>query len=102
MQVLKEEILKLREEGKTHREISEYYGLKDKFVVKEFLKRERRKSDKIQFGIKPAPKGRRPKWYIKSELEKDYEIKRLKMENELLRDFLKEAERGRSLALNIG
>ena len=79
-------IQKMVEEGNSQREIAEYYGFKDKEVVKELLKRERRK--KIS-GI-PKQRGRKP---AKSLQEYKYENKRLKMENELLRDFLWLAER---------
>ena len=44
------------EEGKTQREIAEYFGFRDKFVVKELLKRERKKQIE---GI-PKQRGRKP------------------------------------------
>ena len=73
--------------GKTQREIAEYYGFKDKYVVvKELLKRERRRKAE---GI-PKQRGRKP---AKTLAEYKYENKRLKMENELLRDFLQSIER---------
>ena len=74
------------EEGKTQREIAEYFGFRDKFVVKELLKRERKKQIE---GI-PKQRGRKP---AKTLQEYKYENKRLKMENELLRDFLRSTER---------
>ena len=47
---------------KTQREIAEYFGLRDKQVVKELLKRERRKERKSWgSGILPRPKGDREK-----------------------------------------
>lgn len=72
--------------GKTQREIAEHYGFRGKEVVKELLKRERMKQRKEiakQRGRKPA----------KTLAEYKYENKRLKMENELLRDFLQSTER---------
>ena len=66
--------------GKTQREIAEYYGFKDKYVVKELLKRERRRNAE---GI-PKQRGRKP---AKTLAEYKYENKRLKMENELLRNI---------------
>ena len=77
-------------EGKTQREIAEEYGLKDKYVVKELLKREHRKEKKKAVRIILRPKGRPRKDDTPRDLtaELTYEIKRLKMENELLRDFL--------------
>ena len=80
------EIHRMIEAGKTQKEIAEYCGLKDKEVVRNLLKRERRKE---QEGI-PKPRGRKP---AKTLAEYKYENQRLKMENELLRDFLKSAER---------
>ncbi len=71
--------------GKTQREIAEYYGFKDKEVVRELLKRERRKAHKVS-----KSRGRKP---TKTLAEYKYENKRLKMENELLRDFLQSMER---------
>ena len=73
-------ILKMVEQGKTQREIAEHYGLKDKMVVKRLLERERRKERNQR-----KSRGRKP---AKPLQEYKYENKRLKMEVELLRDFL--------------
>ena len=75
--------------GKTQREIAEHFGLKDKYVVKQLLMRERRKEKKIKAGILPRPKGR-PR---KNRQAEKYELERLRMENKLLRDFLQFIER---------
>ena len=72
-------------DGMSQREIAEHFGFKDKFVVKEALKRARRKAVTI-----PKARSRRP---AKTLQEYKYENKRLKMENELLRDFLSLTER---------
>ena len=77
-------ILKMVEQGKTQREIAEHYGLKDKMVVKRLLERERRKERKQR-----KSRGRKP---AKTLQEYKYENKRLKMEVELLRDFLSRTE----------
>ena len=76
--------------GKTKREIAEYFGLRDKYVVKQLLTRERRKEAKIAAGIMPRPQGRPRKDAPQRNVvaEQAYEINRLKMENKLLRDFL--------------
>ena len=76
--------------GKTQREIAEQFGLRDKYVVKQLLTRERRKEEKIAAGIMPRPKGRPRKDAAPRDVvaEQAYEIHRLKMENKLLRDFL--------------
>ncbi len=78
--------------GKSQREVAEYFGFKDKYVVKELLKRERRKQRKQAAGIMPRPKGR-PRKGRDIVAEQAYEIKRLQMENKLLRDFLQSAGR---------
>ena len=77
-------------EGKTQREIAEEFGLKDKYVVRQLMKRERRKERKAAAGIALRPKGRPRKDSAPRDIvaEQAYEIQRLKMENELLRDFL--------------
>ena len=73
------------EEGKTQREIAEHYGFDSKLVVKKLLERSRLKERTI-----PKTRGRKP---AKTLQEYKYENKRLKMENELLRDFLQSTER---------
>lgn len=75
----------MAEEGMTQREIAERFGFKNKYVVKEALKRARRKERSI-----PKARSRKP---AKTLQEYKYENKRLKMENELLRDFLSLTER---------
>ena len=84
VQRLLPEIRSMVEAGKTQREIAEHYGFKSKEVVRELLKRERRKERKI-----PKSRGRKP---AKTLQEYKYENKRLKMEVELLRDFLRSTE----------
>lgn len=74
--------------GKTQREIAEYFGLKDKIVVKSLLSRERTKYKKLAAGIVINSKGRPRKNDTTLDQNKDNEIKRLKMEVELLRSFL--------------
>lgn len=86
VQELLPSIKAMAEEGKTQREIAEYYGFKDKYVVKRLLHRERNKQ--IQ-GVSKQ-RGRKP---AKTLQEYKYENQRLKMENELLRDFLQSTER---------
>lgn len=81
--------------GKSQREVAKHFGFKDKYVVKEVLKRQRRKQRKIEAGIVPRPKGRPRKDTAVRDIvaEQAYEIKRLQMENELLRDFLRSTGR---------
>ena len=72
-------------EGMTQREIAEHFGFKSKKVVHETLTRARRNEKQI-----PKSRGHKP---AKTLQEYKYENKRLKMENELLRDFLLLTER---------
>lgn len=90
IQVLLPEIKAMLAEGKTQREVAEYYGLQNKYVVKQLLVRERRKERKLKAGILPRPKGRPRKDAMPRDIvaEQAYEIQRLRMENKLLRDFL--------------
>ena len=89
------EIKAMLAEGKTQREVAEYYGFRDKQVVKRLLERERRKERKLAAGILPRPKGRPRKDTAPRNIvaEQAYEIQRLQMENKLLRDFLRSTER---------
>lgn len=74
------------DQGQTQREIAQELGIANKKVIKDLLYRERQKE--IQ-GL-PKFRGRKP---AKTLQEYKYENKRLKMENELLRDFLSLTER---------
>lgn len=90
VQVLLPEIKAMLAEGKTQREVAEHYGFKDKYVVKTLLKRERAKERKLEAGILPRPQGRPRKEAVPRDIvaEQANEIRRLRMENQLLRDFL--------------
>lgn len=103
-----EEIIRLKEEGLTHREIGERLGF-EKSKVKKFFERRRINEKKLAAGIEIKPKGRQPKegnalppsvqqlskvTQLQYELAmKERQIKRLEMENELMRDFLSLTER---------
>ena len=97
------EILELREQGLTKREIGERFGF-SKEQIKGLLKRKRRREEKISYGITPKKRGRPAKDSVVSEEDKladlrytlarkDARIKQLEMENELMRDFLSLTER---------
>ena len=85
-QILLPQIKEMLEKGMSHREIEKRLGLSGGRSIHNLLKRERRKE--LQ-GI-PKQRGRKP---AKTLQEYKYENKRLKMENELLRDFLSLTER---------
>lgn len=44
--------------GKSQCEVAEHFGFRDKYVVKELLKRERRKEKRLAAGIVPVVKDR--------------------------------------------
>ena len=85
-QKLLPQIKEMLSQGMTQREIEKILGLTGDRPVHNLLKRERKKE--LQ-GI-PKQRGRKP---AKTLQEYKYENKRLKMENELLRDFLSLTER---------
>ena len=89
IEALESEVLLMLESGHTQRETAEHFGFKDKYVIKQFMNRHRKKEKMMANGIMPRRRGRLPKGFVPTEQEKDNEIKRLKMENELLRDFLR-------------
>lgn len=95
VQVLLPEIKAMLDAGKTQREVAEYFGLQNKYVVKQLLTRERRKERELEAGVIPRPKGRPRKEAAPRDIaaEQAYEIQRLKMENKLLRDFLRSTGR---------
>ena len=103
MQEHEKEIMELREQGLTGRQIQEKFGFSKK-QYENFITRYNRRQDKIAAGIALKRKGRPPKDYIVSEQDKvaelkyilarkDAKIKSLEMENELMRDFLSLIER---------
>ena len=85
-QKLLPQIKEMLSQGMTQKEIEKILGLIGDRPVHNLLKRERKKE--LQ-GI-PKQRGRKP---AKTLQEYKYENKRLKMENELLRDFLSLTER---------
>lgn len=73
-------IKEMQEKGMSQWEIEEELGLEGYRPIHQLLKRERRKERQL-----PKSRGRKPAVTLQ---EYKYECKRLKMENELLRDFL--------------
>ena len=103
IQEYEKEIFKLREQGKTKREICERFCFTMKQLTN-FITRYNTKQRKLEAGISIKKKGRPPKDYVVSEemkiaelkyiiARKDAKIKSLEMENELMRDFLSLTER---------
>lgn len=98
------EIIEMRMQGKTGREICETFGFTKK-QYENFITRYNKKQSKIKSGEILRKKGRPPK-KDKYDIEttkinelkyiiarKDSKIKSLEMENELMRDFLSLTER---------
>ncbi len=97
------EIEELRKEGYTSREIGNKLGFSYK-QMRNYFYRKNVTDRKIQAGISLKRKGRPPKEYVVTEQDKvselryilarkEAKIKRLEMENELMRDFLSLTER---------
>ena len=98
IQEYEKEIMELRAQGKTGREIREKFGFSKK-QYENFINRYNRRQDKIAAGIAIRKKGRPSKDIpvtaedkladLRYKLSrKDARIKQLEMENELMRDFL--------------
>ena len=103
IQQYEDEIMELREQGLSLRQIGDRLGFSVK-QLKNFLNRYNKKQRKIAAGISLKKKGRPPKddKYTKTDkinklkyiiARKDAKIKALEMENELMQDFLSLTER---------
>ena len=87
------EIIRQRKaDGETNREIAESYGL-TKYQVKQLMARQNRKERRIAAGHIPQPKGRPRKEPAREEAKRNNEVVQLRMQVELLRNFLCEAGR---------
>ena len=93
IQTLETEIVSMDEEGKTHREIAEHFGL-EHIQVKKCMERFRRRQRRPAAGIQTRPKGRPRKDGQPPHQSEATELKRLRMENRLLRDFPEPGGRG--------
>ena len=103
IQEYEKEILELRAQGKTGREIREKFGFSKK-QYDNFITRYNRRQDKIAAGVAIKKRGRPAKDSVVTEEDKltdlryklarkDARIKQLEMENVLMRDFLSLTER---------
>ena len=97
------EILELKENGKTLREIGEILGFSYE-QLHNFISRHNEKQRRLAAGVAIKKKGRPAKDSVVTEEDtlanlryklarKDARIKQLEMENELMRDFLSLTER---------
>ena len=87
IRLIKEDIIAMREAGKTRREIAEHFGL-EKEQIKWWIRRYNQKRNNLDAGIVPRPKGRPRKDGQAPQQPEKNELERLRMENKLLRDFL--------------
>ena len=85
-------IIAMREGGHTNREIADHLGV-EKRQIECWVNRRNRKQKKAATGIPPKPKGRPRVRPLSTTEEYEREISRLRMENNLLRDFLQSTER---------
>ena len=83
------ELVRTRE---TYAEIATSYGLEKK-QLRQLMERQRRKERMIAKGYIPRPKGRPRKEPASEEVKRNNEIVQLRMQVELLRNFLSEAGR---------
>lgn len=86
------EIIEMRSAGKMRREIATHFGLEE-VQIKNWINRYNRKQAKQVVCLPPKRRGRPRKSEPTSTEDCQREIKRLQMENELLRDFLQFAGR---------
>ena len=80
------------QQGESYREIAVSYGLEMK-QVKKLMERQRRKERMLAAGYIPRPKGRPRKEPANEETKQHNELVKLRMQVELLRNFLFEAGR---------
>ena len=92
VEVLNEEVFRRKAAGETNREIGAHFGLR-KAQVKGLVNRQNRKQRLIANGYVPQPKGRPCKGTINKEQKKNNELAELRMQVDLLQNFLSEAGR---------
>lgn len=92
MKILAEEVFRRKEAGETNREIGELFGL-SKYQIKQLVARENRKRRKMESGYLPRPQGRPRKKSADEFTQTQEELKELRMQVELLQNFLCEVGR---------
>lgn len=89
---LSEEVFRRKAAGETNRGIGARFGL-SKAQIKGLVNRQNRKQRLIANGYVPQPKGRPRKGLLNEEQKRNNELIELRMQVELLRNFLSEAGR---------
>ena len=92
VEALSEEVFRRKAAGETNREIGARFGL-SKEQIKGLVKRQNRKRRLIASGYVPQPKGRPHKGLLNEEQKRNNELIELRMQVELLRNFLSEVGR---------
>ena len=92
MEEMSEEVFRRKAQGETNRAIGESYGLSLE-QIRNLVKRQNRKRRQIANGYIPRPKGRPRKESVSEETKQYNELVKLRMQVELLRNFLSEAGR---------
>ena len=92
MECLAEEVFRRKAAGETNREIGEHFGLSKK-QIEELVKRQNRKRRLLESGYIPRPKGRPSKDAADEGVRQQNELAQLRMQVELLRNFLSEVGR---------
>lgn len=92
MECLAEAVFRRKAAGETNREIGEHFGLSKK-QIKELVKRQNRKRRLLESGYIPRPKGRPRKDAADESVRQQNELAQLRMQVELLRNFLSEVGR---------
>ena len=91
MKVIEAEIVETRKTGRTRQEIADHFGLSKKQIVN-WVRRYKKEQAKLSKGILPRKRGRPGKDGQPPHEDEGRELKRLRMENQLLRDFLRFTE----------
>lgn len=92
VECLAEEVFRRKALGETNREIGEQFGL-SKEQIKGLVNRQNRKQRLIENGYIPRPKGRPRKTGATEDVRRNNELVELRIQVELLRNFLSEAGR---------
>ena len=87
IELLSDEIFRLKEHGKTHREIGDLYGL-TKEQIKGFVNRRNRKQRLLKQGYVPRPKGLPRKNALDERTLLQNELIVLRMKVDVLQNFL--------------
>ncbi len=92
VECLAEEVFRRKAAGETNREIGEQFGL-SKEQIRGLVKRQNRKHRLVENGYTPRPKGRPRKDSADESVRQQNELVQLRMQVELLRNFLSEVGR---------